>query len=156
MVLLFTYLQARDAARVKVHLCPCHPSTIIIRNIKDWIVFILFWSLLYLVFVINPSRSHFDYSFVVHFLSPLGYTSTFVTEEYLYSEVEASCNNLYHAEDIWLVTFLRTFGGGRPPTGYNWVEVIYTPPTGHLKVWEPRQHTKTCYRYFLVLKHPSA
>ena len=29
-VLLFTYLYARDTARVKVHLFPCHPSTITI------------------------------------------------------------------------------------------------------------------------------
>jgi hypothetical protein len=49
-------------------------------------------------------------------LSPSGYTSTLVTED-LYSEVEASCNNLCHAEDIWLVMFLRTLRGGRPPIG---------------------------------------
>jgi hypothetical protein len=24
-------------------------------------------------------------------------------------------------------------------------EAIYTPPSGHLKVWEPKQHTNTCY-----------
>jgi hypothetical protein len=29
-------------------------------------------------------------------------------------------------------------------------------PTGHLKVWEPKQHTKAYYRHFQVLKHPSA
>jgi hypothetical protein len=29
-------------------------------------------------------------------------------------------------------------------------------PTIHLKVWEPKQHTNTCYRHFQVLKHPSA
>jgi hypothetical protein len=29
-------------------------------------------------------------------------------------------------------------------------------PIGHLKVWESKQHTNTCYRYFQVLKHPSA
>jgi hypothetical protein len=38
-----------------------------------------------------------------------------LTEEDLYSEAEASCNNLCHVEDVWLVMFLRTFGGGRPP-----------------------------------------
>jgi hypothetical protein len=47
-----------------------------------------------------------DYIFVVHFLSPSGYTSALVTEEDLYSEAEAYCNNLCHAEDIWLVLFL--------------------------------------------------
>jgi hypothetical protein len=30
------------------------------------------------------------------------------------------------------------------------------PPTGHLNVWEPKQHTNTCYRHFQVLIHPSA
>ena len=29
-------------------------------------------------------------------------------------------------------------------------------PTGHLKVWEPKQHTKAYCRHFQVLKHPSA
>jgi hypothetical protein len=37
-------------------------------------------------------------------------------KEDLYFEAEASCNNPCHIEDIWSVTFLRTFGGGRPPT----------------------------------------
>jgi hypothetical protein len=36
------------------------------------------------------------------------------------------------------------------------VEVINTPPTGHLKVWEPKQHTNTYYRHFQVIIHPSA
>jgi hypothetical protein len=35
-------------------------------------------------------------------------------------------------------------------------EVINTPPTGHLKVWEPNQHTKTYCRHVHVLKHPNA
>jgi hypothetical protein len=29
-------------------------------------------------------------------------------------------------------------------------------PTSHLKVWEPKQHTKAYCRHFQVLKHPSA
>jgi hypothetical protein len=29
-------------------------------------------------------------------------------------------------------------------------------PTGHLKVWEPKQHTKAYSAYFQELKHPSA
>jgi hypothetical protein len=29
-------------------------------------------------------------------------------------------------------------------------------PTGHLNVWEPKQHTNTCYRHFQVLIHLSA
>jgi hypothetical protein len=49
-------------------------------------------------------------------LLPSGYTSTLGTEKDLYSEVEASCNNLGHAEDIWLVMFLKTFGGESSPT----------------------------------------
>jgi hypothetical protein len=31
-------------------------------------------------------------------------------------ESEAPCNNLYHAENKWLIKFLRTFGRGRSPT----------------------------------------
>jgi hypothetical protein len=30
------------------------------------------------------------------------------------------------------------------------------PPTGHFKVWEPKQHTKAYCSHFQVLKHPSA
>jgi hypothetical protein len=29
-------------------------------------------------------------------------------------------------------------------------------PTGHLKVWEPKQHTKAYNAHFQELKHPSA
>jgi hypothetical protein len=36
--------------------------------------------------------------------------------ENFHPKVEAPCNNPYHAENIWLVMFLRTFGRGRPPT----------------------------------------
>jgi hypothetical protein len=35
-------------------------------------------------------------------------------------------------------------------------EAINTPPTSHLKVWEPKQHTKTYCRHFQVLIHSSA
>jgi hypothetical protein len=42
------------------------------------------------------------------------------------------------------------------PTARSEGEAIYTPPTGHLSVWEPKQHTNTCYRHFQVLIHPSA
>jgi hypothetical protein len=31
-------------------------------------------------------------------------------------KAEAPCNNPCHTENIWSVTFLRTFGRGRPPT----------------------------------------
>jgi hypothetical protein len=34
----------------------------------------------------------------------------------LHPKAEASYNSLCHTENIWLVTFLRTFGRGRPPT----------------------------------------
>ena len=34
----------------------------------------------------------------------------------LYPKAEASCNSLCHTENIWLVTFFRTFEKGRPPT----------------------------------------
>jgi hypothetical protein len=35
-------------------------------------------------------------------------------EENFHPEAEAPCNNPYHAENIWLVMFFRTFGRGRP------------------------------------------
>jgi hypothetical protein len=35
--------------------------------------------------------------------------------ENFHPKVKALCNNLYHAENIWLVMFLRTFGRRRPP-----------------------------------------
>jgi hypothetical protein len=34
-----------------------------------------------------------------------------------YPKAKASCNNLCRTENIWLVTFLRTFERGRPPIG---------------------------------------
>jgi hypothetical protein len=37
-------------------------------------------------------------------------------ERNFYPESKAPCNNLYHAENKWLIKFLRTFGKGRPPT----------------------------------------
>jgi hypothetical protein len=40
------------------------------------------------------------------------------------------------------------------PTAIIEREAIYTPPTSHLKVWKPKQHTNTCYRHFHVIKHP--
>jgi hypothetical protein len=39
-----------------------------------------------------------------------------LSREILHLEAEAPCNNSYHAENKWLVLFLRTFGRGRPPT----------------------------------------
>jgi hypothetical protein len=36
--------------------------------------------------------------------------------EDLHPKAETPCNNSCHTENIWLVTFLRTFGRGRPPT----------------------------------------
>jgi hypothetical protein len=42
------------------------------------------------------------------------------------------------------------------PTALFVLGAINTPPTGHFQVWEPKKHTKTYYRHFQVLKHPSA
>jgi hypothetical protein len=42
------------------------------------------------------------------------------------------------------------------PTASLELGPINTTPTGHLKVWEPKQHTKTHSAYFQELKHPSA
>jgi hypothetical protein len=61
--------------------------------------------MLYLVFVINPSRSPLTIASSPIFVSPSGFTSTLVIED-LYSEAEASCNNLCHTENIRLITFL--------------------------------------------------
>jgi hypothetical protein len=33
-------------------------------------------------------------------------------------------------------------------------EAINTPPTGHLEVWEPKQHTNTCCRHFASAQTP--
>jgi hypothetical protein len=38
-----------------------------------------------------------------------------VIREKLHPEAEAPCNNPCHTENIWSVTFLRTFEGRRPP-----------------------------------------
>jgi hypothetical protein len=40
----------------------------------------------------------------------------FAMREDLHPEAEAPYNNPCHTENIWSVTFLRTFGRGRPPT----------------------------------------
>jgi hypothetical protein len=59
--------------------------------------------------------------------APLAIASAFIHVAFgLYPHVkrfhpkaEASCSSQCHTENIWLVTFLRTFGRGRPPTlGY--------------------------------------
>jgi hypothetical protein len=39
----------------------------------------------------------------------------FVMGENFHPKAEAPCNNPYHAENIWLVMFLRIFGRRRPP-----------------------------------------
>jgi hypothetical protein len=36
------------------------------------------------------------------------------------------------------------------------LDAINVTPTGHLKVWEPKQHTKEYSAHFQELKHPSA
>jgi hypothetical protein len=58
------------------------------------------------IFANMLSRSSFSHSFA----------SIHVAFGLYHPKVEASCNNLCHTENIWLVTFLRTFGRGRPPT----------------------------------------
>jgi hypothetical protein len=40
----------------------------------------------------------------------------FVMGENFHPEAKAPCNNSYHAENIWLIMFLRTFRRRRPPT----------------------------------------
>jgi hypothetical protein len=63
-------------------------------------------------FIIILSRSSFSHSF--------GARSSFLQvvpsyHAYLRLKAEASCNSLCYTENM-LVTFLRTFGRGRPPT----------------------------------------
>jgi hypothetical protein len=58
-------------------------------------------------FVIILSRS----SLVVS-----SYHTCFHQKENLHPKAEASCNSLCYTKNIWLVTFFRTFGKGRPPT----------------------------------------
>jgi hypothetical protein len=52
---------------------------------------------------------------------------------------------------------------GVPQTATSFLQRLYLSwglyilhPTDHLKVWEPKQQTNTCYRHLQVLKHPSA
>jgi hypothetical protein len=52
--------------------------------------------------ILSPSGC----SFTPRILLPL--------EKVFYLGVETSCNNLYRTENIWLVTFFRTFRRGRP------------------------------------------
>jgi hypothetical protein len=73
-------------------------------------------------FVIILSRSSFNHSlnvrpFCLRVVS--SYHTCFHQKENLHPKAEASCNSLCYTENIWLVTFLRTFGIGRPPTGAN-------------------------------------
>jgi hypothetical protein len=63
-------------------------------------------------FVIILSRSSFSHSFGIH-SSCLQIVSSY--NAYLHFKAEASCNSLCYTENI-LVTFLRTFRRGRPPT----------------------------------------
>jgi hypothetical protein len=45
--------------------------------------------------------------------------------ENFHPEAKAPCNNPYHAANIWLVLFLRTFGRGRPPIGSLFVALVF-------------------------------
>jgi hypothetical protein len=70
-------------------------------------------------FVIILSQSSFNHSFSVRpfcLRVVSSYHTCFHQKENLHPKVEASCNSLCYTENIWLVTFLRTFGKGRPPT----------------------------------------
>jgi hypothetical protein len=67
----------------------------------------------------KPKLLSFGYSFSIHpyhlrIISSLSYA--FAIGENFHPEAEAPCNNPYHAENIWLVMFLRNFERGRPPT----------------------------------------
>jgi phosphatidylinositol kinase/protein kinase (PI-3 family) len=67
--------------------------------------------------IIILSRSSFNHSFSVRpfclrVVPP--YHTCFHQKENLHPKAEASCNSLCYTKNIWLVTFLRTFGKGRP------------------------------------------
>jgi hypothetical protein len=70
------------------------------------------------IFAIIPSQSSFSHSFGIHpchlrvvssYRTRLYHEKTFIPK--LKPPVTVS-----HTETIWLITFLRTFGRGRPPT----------------------------------------
>jgi hypothetical protein len=63
-------------------------------------------------FIITLNRSSFSHSFGVR-SSYLRVVSPY--HAYLHLKAKASCNSLCYTKNI-LVTFLRTFGRGRPPT----------------------------------------
>jgi hypothetical protein len=50
------------------------------------------------------------------FLLSSGFIFILLCKRNLHLEIEASCNNPCHTENIQSVTFLRTFEGRRPPT----------------------------------------
>jgi hypothetical protein len=55
-------------------------------------------------------------------------------------------------QTVWCAAESSSFS----PTTRNVLGPINTTPTGHSKVWEPKQHTKAYCRHFQVLIHPSA
>jgi hypothetical protein len=70
-------------------------------------------------FVIILSRSSFNHSFSVRpfcLRVVSSYHIYFQQKENLHPIAEATCNSLCYTENIWLVTFLRTFERGRLPT----------------------------------------
>ena len=85
-----------------------------------------FKSVSYSTFIIMLSRSSFSYSFDVHssYLRVV-----FPYHVYLRLKAKSSCNSLYYTKNI-LVTFLRTFERGRPPTIPLQDEGIYRPVWG--------------------------
>jgi hypothetical protein len=72
-----------------------------------------------LIFVIILGRSSFSHSFSVHpyhLRVVSSYRTCLYHKRRPSSKAEVFCNSLCHTENIWLVTFFRTFGRGRPPT----------------------------------------
>jgi hypothetical protein len=70
-------------------------------------------------FVIILSRSSFNHSFSVCLFClqvVSSYHTCFHQKENLHPKAKASCKSLCYTGNIWLVTFLRTFRKGRPPT----------------------------------------
>ena len=58
---------------------------------------------------IASASIHVTFRVVYSYHTPL-------SRENFHPKAEASCNSLYRTENKWLVTLLRTFGRGRPPT----------------------------------------
>jgi hypothetical protein len=73
--------------------------------------------------------------------------------ENLHPEAKVSCNNPYHTENIWSVTFFRTFRRGKPPTLTFEIKITICNKilVGIGTQWVLAIHVGHGYRVFLYL-----